>query len=68
VVIMNEYIRGFIFSEDTVVCPHCATKEETKHVTQEELIMEFQLNDGFRFFCDRCQKEILPLTNMEEEW
>ncbi len=44
---------------DEIVCTECITDDESKEVTQEEIITleELQSTDD-TFFCDRCKKRL----------
>jgi len=57
-VIKDEEILGYFIGEECV-CRECVTDdEETKEVTQSNLITDTDIGNENRYFCDRCKKEI----------
>ena len=45
--------------DERVICAGCWSADDWKEKTQQQLIIEKDLEDGERiFFCDECQKEV----------
>ena len=57
-IIKCEEIVGFFVNEQCVCCD-CVQPDEELAVTQEELILQAQVEvEDNVYFCDRCQKRI----------
>ena len=51
----TEDILGLQFRDGTVSCIECATQNEWKQMTEDEIILE---DDEEMVFCDRCKRRL----------
>lgn len=60
--VRKDEIRGYIFCDGRkteIVCIDCATMEDVEDLRREEVLdTDILENSGFKYFCDRCEKEI----------
>ena len=54
----REDIRGYQLEGGDMVCTECATDEDTKDVTQDEILVDSQVDGDTLYFCDRCKKQL----------
>lgn len=59
-VIKDDDIIGYFIGEK-IVCRSCIGAGEKKGITADDVITEHDISAEDRYFCDRCQKEILAL-------
>ena len=55
--IKNDDVIGYIVGEKHV-CPECATQEEQRDVTLDNILTENDHEIEGRYFCDRCKEEM----------
>jgi hypothetical protein len=59
-VIKNEEIRGYQFYDGRfgeIVCLDCVTQEDLEDLQEDEILTEYDLEQGdFTYFCDRCKE------------
>ncbi|MGD0626605.1 MAG: hypothetical protein ABSB32_18065 [Thermodesulfobacteriota bacterium] len=57
-----ENVRGYHFvdaAQNEVVCTECITKDEKENLTEDDFLMEGDLeHEEKAHFCDRCKKRI----------
>ena len=52
-------IRGYQIKTGIIVCPVCATAEEIKAISEDNILTEYDIDrDVDKMVCDRCKKEI----------
>ncbi len=60
--IVDEEILGYFipdhFLTEACVCRDCVTDDEEEKITQDRLIIEVNIGKEYKYFCDRCEKEI----------
>ena len=61
--VKTEDILGYDINDEhnsfEIVCAECATDEDLKDVTEDQIILEGSFDrEEERLFCDRCKKEL----------
>ena len=57
-VIQSDDVVGYHIDQEHV-CKECATQEEIRDVTLDDIITVHSIDGDNRYFCDRCKEELL---------
>ncbi|GEM_PF-6554985 len=62
--IPNKHVRGYFVGEECdCVCLECVEQEEIQDIEIDDVIIcDGEIEIGFMFFCDRCDKEIKAIV------
>lgn len=55
--IKGEDVKGYWIA-GTLICRDCIDKNEVKRIGVENILIEFNMDDGTDYICSRCKKRI----------
>ena len=56
-IIKNDDVVGYLIDREHV-CKECATQEEIRDATLDEIVTVHDVDGDDRYFCDRCKEEM----------